>query len=714
MLYPIQNEIRNKFDLSGFWDFKIDPDEISIKENWSSKLPDPQTIALPGSWNDQISDYYNYFGTAWYSKDFFVPTAWHGQRIFIRVGSANYAAVLWINNQRIGSHEGGHLPFSFEITKYIEWNKENHLSIKVDNHLKTTRVPSNNIQPFGAGNTVPFQNSYPDTPFDFFPYAGIHRPVILYSQPTSYIEDLSVNTFKKDGHFFLEIEVNQIGDIDHCQIFLADSKTNHQIDANFLGNSASIQTRLPNAHLWSPKDPHLYHLTICLEENGEIVDRYSQDIGIRTIEVQGSKLLLNGKPIFLKGFGRHEDFYASGRGLNMPLIIKDNQLLRWIGANSYRTSHYPYSEEEMIIADRTGMLLIDETPAVSLSFEDGEENIQARLIQAKAQLEELIKRDKNHPSVIIWSIANEPFPPGLSNAIHTGKIDFNDPVPIDFLKELHNLARRLDPSRPVTFASMMGTPVTWLRLSDIVSVNRYWGWYTNPGDIETGAKLLAQELDGIYQNLEKPIIITEFGADSVAGLHSQPPKMWSEEYQANFLDAYLDVATTRDFVVGVHIWNFADFQATQSITRVGSMNLKGVFNRSREPKLAAHTLRKRWIQEKPKIDLKKKQENLEPNTSNEFLELISVFAQGLDGKIPELNTKLSFKIENHGTYLLEFLNGRTTVTLSDEHAPSKLIIQPMAAKQIFEGNLNPIIAFTTGQLKIEGETQIIMELQRYL
>jgi len=714
MLYPIQNDIRNKLDLSGFWEFKIDPKEIGVQANWFSELEEPEIIALPGSWNEQNSDYYNYLGTAWYSKNFFVPTAWQEQRIFIRVGSANYASSLWLNNQIIGNHEGGHLPFSFEITDHIVWGEENHLSIKIDNHLKPTRVPSSNIQPIGSGKTVPFQNSYPDTPFDFFPFAGIHRPIILYSQPASYIDDLTVNTFKKYDQYFLKIEVNQIGDIEHCQIYLSDSNTNHYMDTNFSGNSASIQMSLPEVHLWSSEDPHLYHLTICLEENGVIVDRYSQDIGIRTIEVQGPKLLLNGKPILLKGFGRHEDFYTSGRGLNMPLLIKDNNLIRWIGANSYRTSHYPYSEEEMIIADRTGMLVIDETPAVSLNFEDGEENIQARLVQAKAQLEELIKRDKNHPSVIMWSIANEPFPPGFNDAIQTGNLDINDPIPIDFLRELHNLAHKLDPSRPVTFASMMGTPITWLQLSDIVSVNRYWGWYTNPGDIETGAKLLSQELDGLYQSLKKPIIITEFGADCVAGLHSQPPKMWSEEYQANFLDAYLDVAIKRDFVVGVHVWNFADFEATQSITRVGSMNLKGVFSRSREPKLAAHNLRKRWNKNETSIDPKKKTDNLELNNSNEFFELITLFAQSLDGKIPELNTKLSFEIENHGTYLLEFVNGRTTVTLSNEHAPSKLILQPMAAKQIFEGNLNPIIAFTTGQLKIEGETQIIMELQKYL
>ena len=154
----------------------------------------------------------------------------------------------------------------------------------------------------------------------------------------------------------------------------------------------------------------------------------------------------------------------------------------------------------------------------------------------------------------------------------------------------------LDATRPVTFVGVMGGPQEWLELPDIVCINRYWGWYTQGGQLEAGLALLEQELDGLHAAPGKPIIITEFGADTVAGMHSHPAKMFSEEYQVEFLRGYLDVAGRKPFVIGLHVWNFADFQAVQSVSRVGGMNLKGVFTRQREPKMAAHLLRERWAQ----------------------------------------------------------------------------------------------------------------------
>jgi beta-glucuronidase len=140
----------------------------------------------------------------------------------------------------------------------------------------------------------------------------------------------------------------------------------------------------------------------------------------------------------------------------------------------------------------------------------------------------------------------------------------------------------------------MGGPRSWLALTDVVCINRYYGWYSQGGQLEEAARVLATELDSLHRELGKPIVLTEFGADTLAGFHAEPPEMWSEEYQVEFLRRYLDVADARPFVVGLHVWNFADFKTTQGVLRAGGLNRKGVFTRDRRPKMAAHYLRQRW------------------------------------------------------------------------------------------------------------------------
>jgi len=595
MLYPQQNPIRNLFDLSGVWDFQADPRDVGETERWHLGVPEARPIAVPGSWNEQYADLYNYLGAAWYVREFHAPRGWRDQRILVRVGSANYAAEMWVNGQKVGGHSGGHLPFECDVTDTVSWDGPNTLAIRVENELKPTRVPAGNMPPRGGG-AMALMGGYPSSTFDFFPYAGLHRPVWLFAVPQTHITDIAVATEIDGTTGVVKLGVTQNGAGGAVTITLSGNGGVHETRTGFQGDRATGQIAVPDARLWSTEDPHLYQATITLiDADGQVADVYALPVGIRTVQATAEGLLLNGKPVYLKGFGRHEDFFASGRGLNLPLLVKDYALLKWIGANSYRTSHYPYSEEEMMMADRQGILIIDEIPAVSMSFEDGDANIAARLAQAKRQLHELIARDKNHPSVIMWSVANEPMPPDMFKRFADG----GGPSPLDavgraFLRELTDLARALDATRPVTLVGVMGGPLDWLELADIVCINRYWGWYTQGGQLDAGLEMLARELDGLHAALGKPIIITEFGADTVAGLHSHPAKMFSEEYQTEFLRGYLAVAAARPFVIGLHVWNFADFQAVQSVNRVGGMNLKGVFTRQREPKMAAHMLRERW------------------------------------------------------------------------------------------------------------------------
>lgn len=592
MLYPQQNANRNLLNLSGIWDFQIDPDEIGEANGWYNGLDDARPMAVPASWNDIYDDLHDYLGLAWYVTQSYVPAAWNGQQIRLRVGSANYAARVWINGTEVGGHEGGHLPFELDITDHVTWDAPNTIAIAVENHLKADRIPAGNVDSAIGG----FMRMHPAATFDFFPYAGLHRAVHLYSVPQQHITDITVTTDLSGatGIVTVSAKSNSAGE---CTFQLLGEGVNLTQSTTIVDGHAAATFQVLDARRWSPDDPYLYSLTTSSVADDGSADSYTLNVGIRTIAVDGHKILLNGKQIYLKGFGKHEDFAVSGRGNFDPLTVKDYALLKWIGANSYRTAHYPYSEEQMMMADREGILIINEIPNVSTQFSGSDEMVTERLRMCKQQMAELIARDKNHPSVIMWSIANEPMPPDMM-ARFMGGADgseiVTDPKTTAFFQALYDLCREQDPTRLVTLVGVMMGPIEWMEAADVVCINRYYGWYTQVGQLEEGQKLLAQELDALYERLGKPMMVTEFGTDTMPGHHAHPPTMWSEEYQVEFIRRYLDTADERPFMAGMHIWNFADFKTAQGIMRTNTMNHKGVFTRERTPKMAAHFLRERW------------------------------------------------------------------------------------------------------------------------
>jgi beta-glucuronidase len=590
MLYPIQNNFRNKLDISGVWDFKTDPEGVGEAGGWANGLTGSRPMAVPGSWNEQYDDLFGYLDLAWYVKGVYVPPAWKGQRVFIRVGSAAYYGTVYLNGFKVDSHEGGHLPFAFEITDKIKWGEENIVAISVENVLKPSRVPSGNM----PGGEMSLFASTPKTTYDFYPFAGIHRPVVLYSVPQTYIEDVTVVTEINDADGTVKVTAKLNAAVAaQGSVELKGSGAVIKSDLAFTGGVAETTLTVPDAHLWSDKDPYLYELMVATED-----DQYCLKVGVRTIAVDGGKILLNGQPVKLNGYGRHEDFIASGKGLNLPLIVKDYQLMRWTGANSYRTSHYPYSEEEMQMADREGFLIIDEIPAVSLQMAD-EANNPERLRMCLQQIEEMIARDKNHPAVVMWCVANEPMPKGFGvGALGESDVStetLNLPGKI-FLDTEIARARELDPTRLVTIVTVMGGPQNWMEKCDVICMNRYWGWYTLGGQLDIARQKLEGELDQVWDRFHKPVIMTEFGADTIAGYHGKPDVMWTEDYQADYIRFHLEVAAAREFIAGMQVWNFADFSAVQSIMRVGGLNHKGIFTRVRTPKMAAHVLREFWAE----------------------------------------------------------------------------------------------------------------------
>ena len=403
MLYPQQNKYRNLSLLDGIWDFRIDDHDTGIKERWYEGFKGSRPIAVPSSWNELYTDTRDYIGVGWYQTNFTLSQSFELGDLRLRFGAVTYKATVWLNGKLIGSHEGGFLPFEFNINSQSQLRLDNLLVVRVENELKPTRVPPGNVE--GSRLNI-FMSNSPATNYDFFPYSGIHRSVVIYQIPEHSIKDITVSTPVSGEKATVNISGKTSGEGDEISVLLKYEGTTVEETTVVHNNQFNTVLNVDNPQLWSTETPNMYELELLLWESKEVIDSYSLDIGIRTIDIQGSEIMLNGKPIELKGFGRHEDSPISGRGQNLPQSVKDHDLMRWIGANSYRTAHYPYSEEDLILADKNGFLVIDEIPAVGLFFEGNWGHVEERLDQCRQQISELIARDKNHPSVIMWSVAN--------------------------------------------------------------------------------------------------------------------------------------------------------------------------------------------------------------------------------------------------------------------------------------------------------------------
>jgi len=595
ILYPHEGPTRSTRNLSGMWQFKLDPKNEGERSGWYSGLTETRSIPVPASWNDIFDDARNYFDVAWYETEFFVDSGWRDQRIHLRFGAANYRAKVWLNGQLLGEHLGSDLPFAFEVTGTVKHNEANRLLVLVENTPRQDRLPAGEKPKAEAGvPSMVSQQPFPNVHADAFTYAGLHRPVLLFSTPVNYIVDVTVRTSFAGPTGIVDVDFavdNSWSGSAEIVVESGDGRRTTRVSVQ--GGHASGQIRIPSVRLWGPSDPFLYRLSVRLGD-GEPIDEYRLKIGVRTIEVAGERLLLNGQPVFLKGFCNQEDFPIHGRGLDMPVIVRDFELMKWIGANSFR-SHYPYPEEAMILADEYGFLMIDET-ANHPFFSGPAETVEARRSQHAQALGELIARDKNHPSVIMWCVCNEPFG-GLSMLLSPGQgsLESNIAAGVKYLQPLFDYTRKTDPSRLVVLVAAGPGPDEWVGLGDIICTDLYYGWYSFGGQLQDAARgALEAALNQLHEKHKKPIIVTEFGAVSIAGVHSQPADMYSEEYQAEMLEMYFRTFSKYDYVVGGHPYTFADYRTPQAVRLPETMNPKGVFTRDRRPKYAAHRLRELW------------------------------------------------------------------------------------------------------------------------
>lgn len=583
MLYPIQSSKRSIIDLSGYWSFKIDTEHNGRDLGWMNGLTDSRLMAVPSSYNDIFTEksMRDHAGDVWYETTFFIPEEWESKNLEIRFGSITHHAEVWVNGHSLGSHKGGFMPFAINLKDIVKFGEENTLVVAVNNLLNFTTLPVGRTQHLKNGRQIILPH------FDFYNYAGIHRAVKLVATPNERVEDITIVTDIQGESGIVRYEVVTNGSHDvSIEIYDEDKK----LVATHLGQSGEIT--IQNARLWEPLNAYLYTFKVKIIDHETIIDDYSLEIGIRTVKVEGNRFLINNKPFYFKGFGKHEDTEGNGRGFDPVMTLRDFELLKWTNANSVRTSHYPYAEEFYQLADRYGIVVVDELAAVGFQAVVnvqhvnlfGEEIVQTEtLAYHKLETERLIKRDKNHPCVVMWCLTNEP--------------DSKDPDCVPYFESVYTHARTLDPqNRPLTYANFMNIPFKDCKLHqfvDVIGLNRYFGWYTQPGSqLDDAIESLKEDLND-FASTGKPVIYFEYGADTLSGIHRIPSVTFSEEYQVEFFEAYHEVFDAHDSVIGEQVWNFADFQTVEGSIRVDG-NKKGVFTRTRQPKRAAFLLKERW------------------------------------------------------------------------------------------------------------------------
>lgn len=548
-------------------------------------------MPVPASYNDITQDptLRDFTGWVWYEREVQVPLRWiadEGTRVVLRVGSAHYYSIVWVNGVQVTEHNGGHLPFEAELGGAFRKDPTNpcRITVAVNNTLTLETLPPGSIHYMQDTSRYPKGFFVQSTSFDFFNYAGIHRSVLLYTTPQAYVDDVTVATDFVDSTGFVQYNVSVRGaTAATLKVTLIDK------DGFCVASSTGLSgvLKVAEVKLWWPYLMHenpgyLYSLEVRLMAAGGASsgDVYTLPVGIRTASVTSTQFLINKKPFYFHGVNKHEDSDIRGKGFDWPLIVKDFNLLKWMGANSFRTSHYPYAEEILQMCDRHGIVVIDECPGVGIK--DIRSFGNASLKHHLEVMDELVRRDKNHPSVVMWSVANEP-------AAEMPPADF-------YFKTLIKHTKELDATRPVTYitdsdyARDRGAPYV-----DVICVNSYYSWYHDPGHLEVIQLQINTQLDNWQGKYQKPIIQSEYGADTVPGFHSDPPVMFSEEYQSELLRNYHSVfdQKRKRYLIGELVWNFADFMTAQGVTRVVG-NKKGVFTRQRQPKASAFILRERY------------------------------------------------------------------------------------------------------------------------
>ena len=513
---------RPRIDLSGDWRFAIDPfdtgfrqrlfamPEIAPEERTAPYDWDPfdgDTVPVPSCWNLIRPEWFLYEGGAWYARHVDDPRSGADQRVVLRVGAANYCARVFLDGVFLGRHLGGSTPFFVDLSDRMRGGRH-HLLIHVENTRRPDRVPCHHT--------------------DWFNYGGLHRDVSLMVLPRDHITDLFARLVPGQG---VVVDVRVSDDrSDHVGLRIPSLSIDAQVEV-FGGQGRAVFEQEPE--LWSPDNPVLHDIEARLRD-----DVVRERVGFRTLAVDGSEILLNGAPLRLKGISVHEDDRDGGRVTSVADIERRFRHAKELGCNFLRLAHYPHHEWVAELADRHGLLLWAEVPVYwAVDYVD-----PGTRADALNQLSELVRRDRNRASVLTWSIANE-----------TPDTDER----LAFLTALADRARQLDGTRPLSAACLFNQESRKIEdrlaaLVDIVGINEYFGWY-DPDYADLEAILANYDLD-------KPLVISEMGADGIAGFRGSPGRIFTEEHMAAIYERQLEILGRSAAVKGISPWLLYDFR----------------------------------------------------------------------------------------------------------------------------------------------------------
>ena len=544
---------RNAYSLDGKWSFVHDLHFNGLRSRWFEMEPiapedrvfpydwDPfncDTVEVPSNWQLQDPHLYLFEGAAWYVRSFDSADLPVCERHLLRIGAAAYECKVFLNGNYLGRHQGASTPFFVDLTTALR-EGENHLFLCVDNIRMLDRVPMRHT--------------------DWFNYGGVYREVEIFAVPSEAVRDMFVSLVP-DGTFSkIRVEIECDGQRSQAQFDIPELGVSETIQLND-GKGEIVIAAQPD--LWSPDVPKLYDVLLDFG-----TDRVTDRVGFREIRRDGTDLLLNGEPIFLRGVAVHEDDEILGKVSSKGDLERRFNHAVELGCNFVRLAHYPHHEEAAKLADELGILLWEELPVYwAIDFLN-----PATYADAENQLCELVRRDRNRASVIIWSVGNEN--------------PDSDPR-FDFMSKLANKARALDPTRLISAACLVDLEKLQIadRLAsviDVIGINEYFGWYF-PN---------YEELIAIGRNSspDRPVVITETGADAVTPAMGGPERgRFSEDYMADVYRNQVAILRKLGYVKGISPWVLYDFRAErrQNAWQKG-WNRKGLIAQDKATKKAA-------------------------------------------------------------------------------------------------------------------------------
>ncbi|MBO4416032.1 MAG: glycoside hydrolase family 2 [Lachnospiraceae bacterium] len=563
--------------LNGKWHYAVDQYDTCIRQKWYLEqyvdnkgftLPIDYSfdewpeIELPCSWNTVEEKYLLYEGSMIFTRTFgylrddkpdsseahfndLDNTAINSssalnasgrnsdlEEVYLRIGAANYIVRVFLNGEYIGMHRGGSTPAFFLLTDKLKEN--NRLILQVDSTRRPEQVPTENT--------------------DWFNYGGIYRDIELIRVPKIHIKDFKISLVPGGSYDRISVEAEISEAIDTTAVISIDELGIQQEFDIKEGHGSCVIACRPE--LWSPENPRLYDVSLSCR-NDRVCDR----VGFREISVNGREILLNGQPVFLRGVSCHEDSAENGKALSREERIENIKIAKELGCNFMRLAHYPHHEETAKLADEMGLLLWEEIPVYwAIRFDRGK-----TYEDAENQLEELIKRDYNRASVIIWSVGNE-------NADTDERLAF--------MKGLADRAHEIDKTRLVSAACLVDGAGNRIadRLAeylDIIGLNEYCGWYTP--DFASLPELMANS------DPDKPVIITEFGADAMAGHHGTVEDKGTEECQKYVYERQIEVLKDIDYIKGMTPWILYDFRCPRRTSVIQKYyNRKGLLSEDKK------------------------------------------------------------------------------------------------------------------------------------